>query len=89
MNIFQGLSHIVPSHVPASGRTPVIFAGVNMFQAGAGRADGVAQRFLLDVHVERIKHDLAGEVIDAVNYFDGLRSQIDETGFKAIQRFDA
>ena len=69
LDIFERLGNFVPGDIAATGRPPVVFAGVNVFQTRTHRANRVAQRFLLDVHVEGVEHNLTRRMIDAVNHF--------------------
>ncbi len=89
MNLLERGRDFAPGHVTASGRAPVIFAGMDVFQAGAGRANGIPQIFFFDVHMKSIEHDLAGGMGNAIYNFNGLRSKVDKTGFKTVEWFDA
>ena len=78
-----------PGHMTGARRAAIVLTGVEMLQARADGTNGIAQLALLDVHVERVEHDLAGRVIDAVYDFDRLRGQVDEARLEAVERLDA
>jgi hypothetical protein len=66
-NLAQRLRHIVPRHMSSSGRPTVVLAHMDVAQARASGANGIAKRPLLDVHMKRIEHYLAGRVPNTVD----------------------
>ena len=80
---------LLPRHVARARRAAIVFAGVQVAHSRAGGADGVANRPLLDVHVERVEQQAAGRMVDAVDDLDRLRRQVEEAGLEPVERLDA
>src|SRR4029450_13498973 len=54
----------------------------------ARSADGVADRLLLDVHVERVEEDAARRTVHAIDDLDRLLRQVQEAGLESVERLD-
>ena len=58
-------------------------------QPRTGGANRVPDRFLFDVHVERVEQDPARRVIDPVDDLDRLLRQVEEARLEAVERLHA
>ena len=74
---------------PEPGRAAIVLARVQVPQPRAGGTQRVADRLLLDVHVEGVEQQPARRVPDAIDHRDGLGRQVQHARLEAVQRLDA
>ena len=75
-------------HVAGARRAAVVLAGVDLQQPVADEPDGVAERLLVDVHVERVEQHADVVRADAVEQLEHLLGGVDEVGLEAVERLD-
>ena len=85
----QRVGDLVPRHVARPGRAAVVLAGVEVGQPAAGGADRVADRLLLEVHVERVEQDAEARAVDPVDDLDRLVGDVHEARLEPVQRLEA
>src|SRR5687767_9976217 len=73
----------------AAGGAAVVLAGVEVAQSRSGGANGVAERTLLDIHMEGVEHELKTGMRNPVDKLNGLLGDVDEAGLEAVQRLHA
>src|SRR4029077_3066391 len=75
----------VPGQLAFAGNAPIVFAGMEMAEKGPSGADRLAEAVLLDVHMERIEHDLDVGLADLSDEGDSLFGGVEDMVLEPVE----
>jgi hypothetical protein len=79
----------VPGQPAFAGNAAIVFAGVEMAEQRASCADRLAETILLDVHMERIEHNLDVPLADLPDERNALFGGVEDMVLEAVEHFEA
>ena len=75
----------VPGQSAFAGNAPIVLAGMEMAEQRARGEDRLAETILLDVHMERIEHDLDVWLVDLPNEGDPLFGGVEDMVLEPVE----
>ena len=79
---------LLPCNVPRTGRAPIVFTRVQMFEVRRRMTHGVANRLLFDVGVKRIQQDADRRIADRLAQLRRIGDRVEEIRFEPVQRLE-
>ncbi len=85
LKVAQSGKYLGPFHMPGTGRAPIVFASVHMFEMGTDCAIARCNALLFYVGVEGVKENSNILMANLLGKTGGVCRRVQEVGFESIQ----